>query len=102
MSDIRETIEKADAITWEPTEEWRAVIHDLLTEALTQLDELERDHEALKVLLRKALTWEGRMNAAEQSLIQGHKREAIDVRVGVTKERNEAKAILGGRESSDE
>lgn len=63
--------------------------------------ELERDHEAMEGLLYKALGWEGRMNAAEQSLIQGHKRDAIDQQNSVTRERNEVKLILGKRASTN-
>ncbi len=47
MSDIHTTLERIDAITWEPNEVWRAEIHQLVTEALDQLDDMERDHKAM-------------------------------------------------------
>ena len=86
-----------DECTWD----WANEAHAFITKALALLSDLERDHEATKALLRKALGWEGIMNAAEQSLMQGHRRDALDQQNVVTRERNEAKLILGSKESGE-
>ena len=71
------------------------ILMDAITEALAGLEVLERDREVLKGLLRKALGWEGRLNAADQSLMQGHKRDALNQRDSVARERIEVTRILG-------